>query len=66
MIYIIFASLVVGILALKFADKLLWEERFLRKRKERRVAWNKKQKGVQYGKGVRKRSKPRTRKNKRH
>jgi hypothetical protein len=66
MIYVIFASLGLGILALKFADKLLWEERKIRRRKERRIAWNKKQKGTRYGKGTRKRNKPRTRKNKRH
>ena len=62
MIYIIFISLLIGIIALKFAKKIQWEERLLRKRKERRVAWNKKQKGVQYGKGVRKRNKPPERK----
>ena len=65
MIYIIFTSLVVGIFALKFAKKLKWEEAFLRRKKERKIAWNKKQKGTRYGKGVRKRNKPRTRKNKR-
>ena len=65
MIYIIFAILVIGILALKFADKILWEERKIRRREERRVILNKKQKGVQYGKGVRKRNKPPSRKRKR-
>ena len=66
MIYGIFTFLVVGILALKFAKKLLWEEDKIKRRKERRVAWNKKQKGTRYGKGDCKSSKPRTRKNKRH
>ena len=65
MVYVIFASLVVGIFALKFAKKLLWEEGKIKRRKERKIAWNKKQKGTRYGKGVRKRNKPRTRKNKR-
>ena len=36
MIYLIFTSLVVGILALKFAKKLQWEEGFRRRRKERK------------------------------
>ena len=62
MIYIIFASLVVGILALKFADKLLWEERKIKRRKERRIAWNKKQKGIRNGKRVHRRNKPPKRK----
>ena len=66
MIEIIFISLAVGILIYKFADELKWEERLLRRKKERRVAWLKKQKGVQYGKGVRKgiKSKPGKRKRK--
>ena len=54
MIYIIFTSLVVGILALKFARKLQWKEAFLRRKKERKIAWNKKQKGIRNGKRVRK------------
>jgi len=62
MIYIIFASLVVGILALKFAKKLQWEEAFRRRKKERKAAWNKKQKGIRNGKRVHKRNKPPNRK----
>ena len=62
MIYIIFTSLVVGILALKFARKLQWEEAFLRRKKERKIAWDKKQKGIRNGKKVRKRNKPPKRK----
>tara|TARA_Y100001963_G_C6628610_1_gene375186 strand:+ start:157 stop:348 length:192 start_codon:yes stop_codon:yes gene_type:complete len=62
MVYIIFASLVVGIFALKFAKKIQWEEAFRRRKKARKVAWNKKQKGIRYDKGVRKRSKPPKRK----
>ena len=46
MIYGIFTFLVVGILALKFARKLQWEEGFRRRKKERKVAWNNKQKGI--------------------
>ena len=62
MIYIIFTSLVVGILALKFARKLQWEEAFLRRKKERKISWNKKQKGIRNGKRVHKRNKPPKRK----
>ena len=62
MIYIIFASLVVGILALKFAKKLQWEEAFRRRKKERKIAWNKKQKGIRNGKRVHKRNTPPNRK----
>ena len=62
MIYIVFASLVVGILALKFARKLQWKEAFLRRKKERKIAWNKKQKGIRNGKRVRKYNKPPKRK----
>ena len=62
MAYVIFASLVVGILALKFAKKLLWEEGKIKRRKERKIAWNKKQKGIRNGKKVRKRNKPPKRK----
>ena len=62
MIYIIFTSLVVGILALKFARKLQWKEAFLRRKKERKIAWNKKQKGIRNGKRVRKRNNPPKRK----
>ena len=62
MIYGIFTSLVVGILALKFAKKLQWEEGFRRRKKERKVAWNNKQKGIRNVKRVRKNSKPPARK----
>ena len=62
MIYIIFASLAVGIFALKFAKKLQLEEAFRRRKKERKIAWNKKQKGIRNGKKVRKRNKPPKRK----
>ena len=62
MIYFIFISLAVGILICRFADKLKWEERFLRKKRERREAWLKKQKGVRHGKGVRRSYKPPKRK----
>ena len=62
MIYIVFPSLVVGIFALKFARKLQWEEGFLRRKKRRKIAWNKKQKGIRNGKRVRKHNKPRKRK----
>ena len=57
MIYFIFISLVVGIITFKIARKMEWEERLTRKRKERKVAWDKTHKGVQYGKGVRKHNK---------
>ena len=66
MIYFILISLAVGILVYKIGDKLKWEGRFLRKKKERRVAWLKKQKGVQHGEGVRKSNKHKQRKRKRH
>ena len=62
MIYIIFASLVVGILALKFARNLQWKEAFNRRKKERKMAWNKKQKGIRNGKRVHRRNKPPKRK----
>ena len=62
MIYGIFTFLVVGILALKFARKLRWEEGFRRRKKARKVAWNKKQKGIRNVKRVRKNSKPPARK----
>ena len=62
MIYIIFTSLVVGILALKFARKLQWKEAFLRRKKERKISWNKKQKGIRNGKRVHRRNKPPKRK----
>ena len=38
---IIFISLAIGILIYNFADKLKWEERLLRRRKERKIAWAK-------------------------
>lgn len=66
MIYFILISLAVGIVVYKIGDKLKWEGRFLRKKKERRTAWLKKQKGVQHGKGVRKSNKHKQRKRKRH
>ena len=66
MIYFILISLAVGILVYKIGDKLKWEGRLLRKKKERRKALLKKQKGVQYGKGVRKSNKHKQRKRKRH
>ena len=59
---IIFISLAVGILTYKFAEKLKWKERLLRRRKERKIDWDKKQKGTRYGKKVRKRNKPPKRK----
>ena len=62
MIYLIFTSLVVGILALKFAKKLQFQEGFRRRKKERKVAWNNKQKGIRNAKRVRKHSKPPARK----
>ena len=62
MIYIIFTSLVVGILSLKFERKLQWKEAILRRKKERKIDWDKKQKGTRYGKKVRKRNKPPKRK----
>ena len=62
MVYIVFISLAIGIFTYKIARKLLWEERFLRKRKERRIKWNQKQKGVQHGEGVRRGNKPPRRK----
>ena len=58
MIEIIFISLAIGILIYNFADKLKWKERLLRRRKERKIAWDKKQKGIRNGKRVRKRNKP--------
>ena len=62
MIYIVFVIMVVGIFALKFARKLLQEERLIRKRKERKVEWDKKQKRKSHGKRVHKRNKPPKRK----
>ena len=62
MIYFIFISLVVGIIAFKYAGKLLEGERIIRKRKERKIEWDKKQKGIRYGKRVRKHNKPPKRK----
>ena len=62
MIYFIFISLVVGIITFKIARKMEWEERLIRKRKERKVEWDKKQKGISYGKRVRKHNKPPKRK----
>ena len=66
MIYSVFIILSVGIIIYKFADKLKWEERLLRNRKERRKEWLKKQKKRKpYGNRVRKHNKPPTRKRKR-
>ena len=62
MVYFIFISLAVGIITFKFARKLQWEERLIKKRKERKTEWDKKQKGKLYGKRVRKRNKPPKRK----
>ena len=62
MIYFIFISLVVGIITFKYARKLLEGERIIRKRKERKIEWDKKQKGIRYGKRVRKHNKPPKRK----
>ena len=62
MIEIIFISLVVGILIYNFADELKWEEQIIRRRKERKVKWDKKQKRKKYGKRVRKHNKPPKRK----
>ena len=62
MVYFIFISLAVGIITFKFARKLLQEARLIRKRKERKVEWDKKQKGISYGKRVRKYNKPPKRK----
>ena len=62
MIYFIFISLAIGIATFKIAEKLQWEERLIRKRKERKVKWDKKQKEKSHGKRVRKRNKPPKRK----
>ena len=62
MIEIIFISLVVWILIYNFADELKWEEQIIRRRKERKVKWDKKQKRKTYGKRVRKHNKPPKRK----
>ena len=62
MIYFIFISLVVGIITFKYARKLLEGERIIRKRKERKIEWDKKQKGIRHGKRVRKHNKPPKRK----
>ncbi len=66
MIYSVFIILLVGILTYKFADKLKWEEYHIRRRKERRKEWIKKQKKRKpYGNKVRKHNKPPKRKRKR-
>ena len=44
MIYFIFASLIVGIIALKIGKKQRWDDYILRRRKERKKEWDKKQK----------------------
>ena len=63
MIYSIFIILSVGILTYKFATKLKWEEQYIKRTKERRKKWLKKQnKRKPYGNKIRKRSKPPTRK----
>lgn len=62
MLYFIFISLVVGIVTYKYAQKLQWEGRLRRKRKERKAGWNKKQKRKSHGKRVRKHNKPPKRK----
>jgi len=50
----IFIFLVVGIIVFRFARKLQWEDRLIRKRKERKKEWVKKQKqGSPHGKRVR-------------
>lgn len=62
MVYIVFISLAIGIFLYKIGDKWKWEGRFLRIQNERRIAWLKKHKGVQNGKGVRRGNKPPRRK----
>ena len=62
MIYFIFIFLAIGIATFKIGDKLQWEERLIKKRKEGKVEWDKKQKGKPHGKRVRKRNKPPKRK----
>ena len=62
MIYFIFISLVIWIIIYTIAIKILEEERLIRKRKERKVEWDKKQKEKSYGNRVRKRNKPPKRK----
>ena len=57
-----FIILVVGIFIFKYARKLQEEARLIRKRKERKVEWDKKQKGIRNGNRVRKRNKPPKRK----
>ena len=54
----IFIALAVGILTYKFAEKWQWEERLIRKRKERKIEWIKKQKQGKktYGNRFRKRN----------
>ena len=64
MIYFIFISLAIGIATFKIAEKLQWEERLIRKRKERKVKWDKKQKEKSHGKRTRRSNKPAKRKKK--
>jgi len=61
MLYSIFIILVVGIIIYKIAVKLQWEGRLTRKRKERKIEWDKKQRD-HYGNRVQKRNKPPNRK----
>ena len=60
----IFIALMVGILTYKFAEKWQWEERLIRKRKERKIEWVKKQKQGKkpYGNRLKKHNKPPKRK----
>ena len=62
--YFIFIALVVGIITYKIAEKLQWDEYHRKKRKERRIAWNKKQKEKSHGKRTRRSNKPAKRKKK--
>ena len=61
-----FIILLVGIILYKIARKIQWEEYIIRKRKERRVEWIKKQKGKSYGKKTYRRNKPPKRKKRRN
>jgi len=61
MLYSIFIILVVGIIIYKIAVKLQRGEYLARRRKERKIEWDKKQRN-HYGNRVHKRNKPPNRK----